>query len=88
MKDRCVVCGKDIPEGRQVCPECENKEDSAKRSNGKKQVAVWMLIVIILDILACIPYVFGYENAFHKIYEIVLIMIFADAITDWIFKKE
>lgn len=23
MEDRCVICGKIIPEGRQVCPECE-----------------------------------------------------------------
>ena len=25
MTDRCVMCGEIIPEGRQVCPECENK---------------------------------------------------------------
>ena len=23
MWDRCIVCGKVIPEGRQVCPNCE-----------------------------------------------------------------
>lgn len=23
MEDRCIVCGSIIPEGRQVCPECE-----------------------------------------------------------------
>ena len=22
--DKCVVCGADVPEGRQVCPHCEN----------------------------------------------------------------
>lgn len=29
MSEKCVVCGNDIPEGRQVCPECEeaNKND-------------------------------------------------------------
>lgn len=25
MEDRCIVCGSIIPEGRQVCPECEEK---------------------------------------------------------------
>lgn len=25
-ENQCVVCGKDIPEGRQVCPDCETKE--------------------------------------------------------------
>lgn len=29
MSEKCVICGNDIPEGRQVCPECEeaNKND-------------------------------------------------------------
>ena len=25
MEDKCVVCGKTVPEGRQVCGVCENK---------------------------------------------------------------
>ena len=25
MENKCVCCGADIPEGRQVCPNCENK---------------------------------------------------------------
>lgn len=25
MTERCVCCGKEIPEGRQVCPTCESK---------------------------------------------------------------
>ena len=25
MEDRCVICGDIIPEGRQVCPNCEDK---------------------------------------------------------------
>lgn len=25
MEDHCVMCGKIIPEGRQVCPFCEKK---------------------------------------------------------------
>lgn len=28
--DRCASCGKDIPEGRQVCPSCENTKGEEK----------------------------------------------------------
>lgn len=24
MENRCIICGAVIPEGRQVCPNCEN----------------------------------------------------------------
>lgn len=27
MRDICVSCGADVPEGRQVCPNCERKVD-------------------------------------------------------------
>ena len=27
MSEKCVFCGADIPEGRQVCPMCKNSED-------------------------------------------------------------
>ena len=30
MKDYCVMCGEIIPEGRQVCPNCESKWKSEK----------------------------------------------------------
>lgn len=26
-KNLCVICGTEIPEGRQVCPECEEKDN-------------------------------------------------------------
>lgn len=26
--NRCVICGAVVPEGRQVCPECEEKNDT------------------------------------------------------------
>ena len=26
MEDKCIVCGDDIPEGRQVCPKCSGNE--------------------------------------------------------------
>ena len=37
MKDnKCVVCGEIIPEGRQVCPNCENKR--IKDKHGYKRI--------------------------------------------------
>ena len=38
MNDTCVCCGAPVPEGRQVCPKCEQKYDpyeffSAERKN-------------------------------------------------------
>lgn len=34
---RCICCGSPIPEGRQVCPECERRadhgQDTRKRSD-------------------------------------------------------
>lgn len=27
MEDRCIVCGEVIPEGRQVCPNCEGLKE-------------------------------------------------------------
>ena len=26
VEDRCVVCGNIVPEGRMVCPQCENAQ--------------------------------------------------------------
>ena len=26
MEDRCICCGAVIPEGRQICPQCEVKK--------------------------------------------------------------
>ena len=30
MNEHCIVCGADIPEGRQVCPNCEQKPQLTK----------------------------------------------------------
>ena len=35
MEDRCVCCGAVIPEGRQVCPACEEKADLPPFSIGQ-----------------------------------------------------
>ena len=31
MEEQCVVCGRVIPEGRQICPECEARQGPAER---------------------------------------------------------
>lgn len=30
MEDRCIICGEVIPEGRQICYACEEKENDRK----------------------------------------------------------
>ena len=39
MEDRCICCGEIIPEGRQVCPNCEQGFTPAKidRNVGKRR---------------------------------------------------
>ena len=32
MEDRCVMCGEIIPEGRQVCKQCEEKAKEVKEN--------------------------------------------------------
>lgn len=38
--NRCVCCGASIPEGRQICPECEKGrescEDTAEQFSGRR----------------------------------------------------
>jgi predicted nucleic acid-binding Zn ribbon protein len=31
-EDRCVCCGKIVPEGYMVCPDCENHIDTTKQT--------------------------------------------------------
>ena len=35
--DRCVCCGEIIPEGRQVCPQCEGGVEKAKKEEAKNE---------------------------------------------------
>ena len=30
MEDRCIVCGAVVPEGRQVCPRCQEREEAER----------------------------------------------------------
>lgn len=34
MEERCICCGEIIPEGRQVCPKCEEKSLENKETHG------------------------------------------------------
>ena len=35
MEDTCVICGRVIPEGRQVCPACEQKQNETEDNSRK-----------------------------------------------------
>ena len=35
MEDTCVICGRVIPEGRQVCPACEQKQNETEDNSQK-----------------------------------------------------
>lgn len=43
--DRCICCGEIIPEGRQVCPQCEN---GANKNREKKVAGRERLIYLII----------------------------------------
>lgn len=54
--NRCICCGSVIPEGRQVCPICENKyywypdEDTNKCNGCQKERSVkrtWLFSIIL-----------------------------------------
>ena len=34
MEERCICCGEIIPEGRQVCPNCERKYQKNEENHG------------------------------------------------------
>lgn len=36
MENRCVCCGNIIPEGRQVCPNCEEQQKTGQEQDNKK----------------------------------------------------
>ena len=36
-ENRCIVCGEIIPEGRQVCPNCENSEGATNSGQTLKK---------------------------------------------------
>ena len=52
-ENRCVCCGESVPEGRMVCPVCENKVRRNRNMNDKQMDRVLELVGIVLgDYLA------------------------------------
>lgn len=54
--EKCLFCGADIPEGRQVCPLCEKAATAEKPKKEKKKMLVYIFPValIVLDVGAAI----------------------------------
>lgn len=45
MENRCIYCNEIIPEGRQICPICEEKERSAPRyTKSEFKQIIWAYI--------------------------------------------
>lgn len=58
MVERCVCCGEIIPEGRQVCPDCEDKIGQQPAFGGDHQLRArykQALYDVIAEILAIYP---------------------------------
>ena len=57
--EKCLICGNDIPEGRQVCPICENKAIISKMKRRKKKMLAYIfpIALIVLDMGAAIMYI-------------------------------
>ena len=58
MEERCVCCGEMIPEGRQVCPACEEKISQQPAFGGDPQLRAkykQALYDVIADIYALHP---------------------------------
>ena len=47
MEERCIVCGAIIPEGRQICPNCEK---AVTRIEGRRErmISAWWLVPAIM----------------------------------------
>ena len=37
-EEYCIVCGAPIPEGRQICPTCEDKYFGADKKKGEEDI--------------------------------------------------
>lgn len=57
--DRCVCCGEIVPEGRQVCPRCEN---GAEQNGNKKTTYREELIDLIIEAKKTDPKTEGFTN--------------------------
>ena len=54
----------------------------------RKKWIIWILVCALLNVLVIIIEKLGYRENIHTVCEIILIIVFTDIITDWIYKKE
>lgn len=54
--NKCLFCGSVIPEGRQICPNCEERPQKTKTRKEKKKMSVYIFpaVLILLDVGAAI----------------------------------
>lgn len=45
MNNTCVMCGDDIPEGRQVCYICERKVSTDLNHNTRRHTSLWQQLI-------------------------------------------
>ena len=52
MTDRCVVCGKEVPEGRMICPICEkySNNDNSNKIPQNSSLSVLVQIKLVSDV--------------------------------------
>lgn len=55
MDNLCICCGESVPEGRQVCRECESKAESRPKRNidRLREMSTEGLARFILDVADC-----------------------------------
>ena len=52
MDNTCICCGEIIPEGRQVCLNCENKEEDIKRAVELYRTVCERMLTVVVPVLA------------------------------------
>lgn len=59
--DRCLFCGTIIPEGRQICPNCQYREEQKKAElgYGKKSRLLQVMLVVEHAIKRRWDWIFG-----------------------------
>lgn len=46
MSDKCLICGEYVPEGRQVCPNCEKRIAEKTTKTKTKRRRAWLAKLI------------------------------------------
>lgn len=48
LSDRCVCCGAYVPEGRQICPQCERETYKKKQKLGYVPLPYWKQVLYLI----------------------------------------